>query len=191
MYVTPKEAVKYYSVTDNTLRIWANNRKIKYITTKGGHRRYLLEPKNKIEIIKKNLEETQQNKVIYARVSSRKQENDLQRQKEYLKGKYPDHYIITDIGSGINFERPGFKRILEGVFKGNIKEVMVAHRDRFTRFGYNLFEWIFSLYGSKIICDNRQERNQQEELSEDLMAIITVFTARYHGRRKYKTNKLL
>ena len=179
-------------MTDNTLRIWANNRKIKYITTKGGHRRYLLEPENKIEIIKKNSEEKQQiqNKVNYARVSSRKQENDLQRQKEYLKGKYPEHCIITDIGSGINFERPGFKRILEGVLKGNIKEVMVAHRDRFTRFGYNLFEWIFSLYGSKIICDNRQERNQQEELSEDLMA-ITVFTARYHGRRKYKTNKLL
>ena len=85
------------------------------------------------------------------------------------------------------------KKILEGVFKGNITEVVVAHRDRFTRvgfaptrFGYSLFEWIFKQHQAILICDQKQGEEPTNELSEDLMSIITVFTARYYGKRKYK-----
>jgi excisionase family DNA binding protein len=185
MYVKPKEASKYFKVSDNTLRMWATSGKIKYITTEGGHRRYL---------INDNLNQTKQpecKKIIYARVSSRKQQDDLERQSNYLKSKYPEHILITDIGSGINFERTGFKRILEGVFNGGIQEVVVAHKDRFSRFGYSLFEWIFKQHNSKLLCDSESEIDETKELSEDLMAIITVFTSRYYGQRKYKNKSLL
>ena len=185
MYVTPKEASKYYSVSENALRWWANSGQIKYITTKGGHRRYFLG-----DAPEESKEEESKIKVIYARVSSAKQKSDLERQEEYLRTKYPEHTLITDTGSGINFERRGFKRILEGVFKGNITEVVVAHRDRFTRFGYNLFEWIFKQHGAELVCDEKEAPNEQEELTDDLMSIITVFSARHYGRRKY-ANRLL
>ena len=185
MYVTPKEASKYYSVSENALRWWANSGQIKYITTKGGHRRYFLG-----DAPEESKEEESKIKVIYARVSSAKQKSDLERQGEYLRTKYPEHTLITDTGSGINFERRGFKRILEGVFKGNITEVVVAHRDRFTRFGYNLFEWIFKQHGAELVCDEKEAPNEQEELTDDLMSIITVFSARHYGRRKY-ANRLL
>ena len=177
MYVNPKEASKHFNVTGNTLRTWSSQGKIEYITTVGGHRRYL---------VNKDTKQTKEIKIVYSRVSSRKQKEDLQRQTNYLKQKYPNHTSITDIGSGINFQRPGFKKILEGIFKGNIKEVVVAHKDRFTRFGYSLFEWIFEQHQSILICDQTEETEPKNELSEDLMSIITVFTARYYGRRKYK-----
>ena len=186
MYVRPKQASKYYNVSEQALRVWANTGKLKYTTTQGGHRRYLLENIDTTT----NILPAEQRKIIYARVSSRKQKDDLDRQSEYLKSKYPSHTLITDIGSGINFDRPGFKRILEGVFSGTIKEVMVAHKDRFSRFGYSLFEWIFQQHNSKLVYDSESETSKQQELSDDLMAIITVFSARYYGRRKYKRNVL-
>jgi predicted site-specific integrase-resolvase len=183
LYVTPKEASKYYNVAENTLRTWSLQGKIKYTTTKGGHRRYMLPtPENQTN----QTNQTKQIKVIYTRVSSKKQSEDLKRQTDYLKNKYPTHTIFSDIASGINFERKGFRTILEGVFKGNISEVVVAHKDRFTRFGYSLFEWIFKQHDSILVCDQESETDKENELSEDLMSIITVFTARYYGRRKYK-----
>ena len=176
-YVKPKDASKYYNVSENTLRSWSSQGKIKYITTQGGHRRYRINntPKQPNQI-----------KIIYSRVSSKKQKEDLQRQTKYLQTKYPEHQSITDIGSGINFNRKGLRQILEGVFKGNITEVVVAHKDRFTRFGYDLFEWIFEQHQAVLICDNEENKEPENELTEDLMSIITVFTARYYGRRKYK-----
>lgn len=180
MYVNPKQASQHYNVSDQTLRSWALQGKIKYFTTKGGHRRYSIDESNEC----KNEPET---KVIYARVSSKKQQGDLDRQIEFLQSKYPHHRIISDIGSGINFNRKGFKGILEGVFRGAIQEVVVAKRDRFTRFGFDLFEWIFKEHNALLLSDSTESSNDpQDELSEDLMAIITVFSARYYGKRKYK-----
>jgi predicted site-specific integrase-resolvase len=184
MYVTPKAASKYFRVSDNALRIWANKGKIKYITTQGGHRRYLIENESNPN------PPTERTKIIYTRVSSRKQKDDLKRQSVFLQRKYPDHTLITDIGSGINFNRPGFKRILEGIFKGTIEEVVVAHKDRFSRFGYELFEWIFTQHNSKLISDTESENTEGQELSDDLMAIITVFSTRYYGKRKYRRDIL-
>ena len=167
-YVKPKDASKYYNVSENTLRSWSSQ---------GVHRRYCIDntPKQPNQI-----------KIIYSRVSSNKQKEDLQRQTEYLQTKYPEHQSITDIGSGINFNRKGLRQILEGVFKGNITEVVVAHKDRFTRFGYDLFEWIFEQHQAVLICDNKDNKEPTKELTDDLMSIITVFTARYYGKRKYK-----
>ena len=108
MYATPSEASKHYGVSENALRMWANEGRIKYIKTKGGHRRYILQDP---EEQRREAKESTGKSIIYTRVSSRKQKDDLERQSEYLSQKYPKHTIITDIGSGINFERKGFKGI--------------------------------------------------------------------------------
>ena len=191
MYVTPEQASKFFCVSETCLRNWADNGKIKYTKTKGGHRRYFIEPTNSNSAHESDKGQ-QISKVIYCRVSSRKQSDDLNRQKEFLVNKYPDHEVIKDIGSGINWERRGLKRILEGVFNGEIKEVVVAHRDRLTRLGYTLFEWIFKVNGTNLICvDDEEPSSSDRELQEDLMLIVTLFTAKHHRWKYSKGSKLL
>jgi predicted site-specific integrase-resolvase len=177
-YVSSGKASEYYNVHPETLRDWANKSNVEFIKTKGGHRRYKIpEP-----------ECSDRKKYIYGRVSSRKQDGDLERQLKYLGKKYPDYEVIRDIGSGLNFKRQGFRKILEQLFDGNIEEVVISSCDRFSRFGTReFFVWLFEHFGGKLtILENRNYANPNEELSEDLLEIITVFSARYYGRRKYE-----
>jgi predicted site-specific integrase-resolvase len=103
--------------------LWAEEDKVNHIKTEEGHQRYRIG----------ELATCNRRNIIYARVSPRKQEGDLQRQIDYLRRKYPNHEIVKDIGSGLNFKRLGFKKILDELFKGNIKEVVVASSDRWCR----------------------------------------------------------
>lgn len=183
-YANPKKTAEYFGVTTSALRTWANKGFIEYTTTDGGHRRYKLPDETK-ENIKKS------KKYIYARVSSKKQEEDLERQVEFLKQEYPSYEVVTDIGSGLNFKRQGFRTILEQLFEGDIGEVVISSSDRFSRFGTrDFFWWLFEHFGGKLtILKDKQHASPDEELSQDLLEIITVFTARHHGRRSYTNNK--
>lgn len=184
-FVKAVHAVKFYKVNDSTLRRWARNGLIKTESTKGGHWLYWTgdEPDTETESIEKLSDH-----IIYARVSSKKQKGDLQHQIGYLKSKYPNYKLIADIGSGINYERKGFKSILERVIRGDIKKVVVANQDRFTRFGFSFFQWLFEQFGVVLETVERPVR-EGEDLIGDFMEIITVFTARYYGRRKYYNKK--
>ena len=177
-YVSPKEASKFYQVTEETLRDWSRKGQIDFIKTKGGHRRY-------------QIEHDDGRRIIYARVSSKKQEGDLKRQIAYVKKRYPDHEVVSDIGSGLNFKRPKFKWILEQVLEGNIEEVVVSTADRFARYGTEeFFRWIFNKFGATLtICRSTKSKSSNEELADDLLAIITVFTAKYHGQRSYSNSE--
>ena len=181
-FVSPSEASKFYQVTEETLRDWSKKNLIDFIKTKGGHRRYKIDTDDG-------------KRIIYARVSSKKQEGDLKRQITYLQKTYPDYEVFSDIGSGLNFKRPKFKWILEQVFEGNVDEVVVSTADRFSRYGTEeFFRWIFSKFGATLtICRNTKSKSSNEELADDLLAIITVFTAKYHGQRSYSNaeNSLL
>lgn len=175
-YVSSSKAAKFFGVSAQTLRRWNEQKKIQVKITEGGHRRYLITKKS-----------STRKKIIYARVSSAKQSADLKRQVKYLQSKYPDYELITDIGSGINFKRKGLKTILDYLFKEDLQELVVATSDRLTRFGIELFEDLFFRFNSQLtIIDNQADKTQQEELAEDLLSIVTVFTARYRGSRKYK-----
>ena len=176
-YVTPKEAKDIFNVADITLRRWEKNGKIKTIRTNGNQRRYFVQ-----STVKNN----EKKSILYARVSSSKQKKDLQKQVKYLQNKYPEYEVIKDIGSGLNFKRKGFLAILERLFKYDIKEVVVAEEDRFVRFGFDFFEFLFKKFDANIKSINKQKpRTVEEEMSEDLISIITTFTSRYYGRRKY------
>ena len=129
--------------------------------------------------------------IIYARVSTRKQIPHLQTQIDILKQKYPEHMVIKDVGSGLNFKRKGLLQILELVLAGQVQEVCVTHKDRLCRFAYDLLQYIFKGSGTKIFVDSHAQHAHgstssdvnQSELAEDILSIITVFGAKLYGSR--------
>jgi predicted site-specific integrase-resolvase len=132
--------------------------------------------------------EPEKAKICYARVSSAHQKPDLERQVEDLHKAYPEHEIVQDIGSGLNWKRPGFKALLERVLGGNVDEVVVAHRDRLCRFAFELVEQIFQHYKVKLVVLNAYA-SPESELSDDLLAITTVFVAKHNGQRSAANRK--
>ena len=187
---TPRELAKLFGVTTQTLQEWEREGKITAVRTKGGHRRY-------IHAVPKLPEPDSNNKknYIYARVSSSKQKPDLQRQVAMLQKAYPNHEVVQDVGSGINFKRRGLVTILDQVFGGNVSQVVVAHRDRLTRFGFELFQLIFDRFGVSLeVMSDSDIKEPITELAKDLLSVVTVFTARYYGSRSYQAlskNKVL
>jgi predicted site-specific integrase-resolvase len=125
--------------------------------------------------------------ISYCRVSSNKQKEDLERQIEYMKEKYPENEIISDIGSGLNYERKGLKQIMEYAINGEINELVIAYKDRLTRFGYELIEWLIEKYskGKIIIINKKEEETPEEEIVKDITTIMNVYVAKMNGLRKY------
>lgn len=203
-YVKSDEACKILGIHHQTLHRWAKKGKINYILTGGGHRRYNADDyinqkstgtsspkpfqrfKTGFECEGPTRKETKG--AIYARVSSTKQKDDLERQINSLKSKYPNHTVYKDIASGLKYKRSGLERLLEHVQAGMVSEVVVAHRDRLARFGTEIIEWVIRKAGASIIIDddNSRFKSKQEELVADLMAIVHVFSCRQNGMRRYK-----
>jgi len=128
--------------------------------------------------------------VIYARVSSAHQKQDLLRQIEDLKRAYPDHEVISDVGSGLNYKRKGLRSLLEQTHSGAISEVVVAHKDRLARYGTELIEQLFSLGNTRLVVLNKLEgRDYKGELSDDLLAVTTFFVARHNGMRSAENKR--
>ena len=182
MYVSAKKAAKVYGVSSETLRLWANNQQIEHRRTEGGHRRYKI-PSNdppKLKIKDKT-------NVIYARVSSRKQSADLQRQIQFLeahcKQAKMEYIILKDIASGVNFKRKGLQTLLELAIKGSLGTVVVAEKDRLARISFDLIEWILHQSGATIQV--LRESFTGNEIAEDVIAIITHYTAKYCGSKRY------
>jgi predicted site-specific integrase-resolvase len=102
--------------------------------------------------------------------------------------KYPKYEIIEDIGSWINFNRKGLRKIIKLGIQGKINTLVVAYKDRLTRFGFELIEDIITNYseGKIIVENNKEEKEPKEELVDDLLQILNVYTAKLNGMRKYK-----
>ena len=189
-YLRPEEASKLLKVTVRTLQLWEGAGKITCVRTKGNHRRFLRDDIIAILPSEKHPPPKQKN-ICYCRVSTPSQKEDLERQVEYFTCKYPNHEIIKDIGSGINFKREGFNSILDSAIKGNIGEIVVTHKDRLCRFGFELIRRIIEghpNYG-KILVLNQEETSPEKELVNDLLSIITVFSSRLYGLRSHSLKK--
>lgn len=183
-YVSTKQARELLDITTATLRNWDKDNKIKTIRNPSGARMYALADIH--HILGWDIP-NEKKRYIYCRVSSKKQTDDLKRQEDFLKSSYPDYTIISDVGSGINWKRPGFKTILVNTMQGNVEEVVVAHRDRLCRFAFELIEWIFNSFKTKLtVLDQKSCKSDQDELTDDIISIIHVFSCRQMGRRKYK-----
>lgn len=184
------EAAEAFGVSHSALRSWANEGKIKTIRTPGGQRLFDISTINGFEVAKAQPQEDRE-VVLYSRVSSSKQRDDLQRQQQYLKDHLPDELSrfklqeVHDVGSGLNFKRPGLLRVLGLVKEGMVSTVVVASRDRLARFGFDLIEWMLLEFGAKVLVLDSQDSTPEEELGKDLMSIVQVYCCRWNGRRRY------
>jgi predicted site-specific integrase-resolvase len=195
-FVSGKKASEQLGVHRRTLYQWDKKKQIDVIRTPGGKRLYNV--KKYLEETNKNIEENKEEieiiinkeKIIYGRVSSNNQKDDLERQIKILKKYYPKYTLIKDIGSGVNLNRRGLRKIIDLAIEGKIEEVVVVHKDRLCRFGYELIEdLIFKYSNGKITIINEVENKEpKEELVEDVLQIMNIFVAKMNGLRKY--NKL-
>ena len=178
-YYSIAETSKLLNVTAQTLRNWDKSGKLKpHHTTDSGYRYYSQEQLNRILGIK----DTTRKVVGYCRVSSHKQKEDLIRQVEnmitYLIAQGRPFEIITDIGSGINYKKKGLRELVKLITKNEVDKVVVVYKDILLRFGYELIEYIASLYNCDIEVIDTTEKTEQQELVEDMIQIITVFSCK-------------
>ena len=178
------EFAKLLNVTVKTLQNWDKQGTLKAYRTPTNQRFYTEEQLNQVLNLSNNNQNKKQGlKIGYCRVSTHNQKNSLENQEEYLrsytnaKGVILDE-VLTDIGSGINYNRKNFNKILELVEAGEISEIYVTYRDRFVRFGFDWFNTFCEKHGAKIIILNQPSTSPDQELAEDLLNIVTVFSAR-------------
>ena len=181
-------------VSAQTLRNWEKTGKlIPDYKTVSGYRYYSQEQVDAITGNRANLE----NRIVigYCRVSSVKQKDDLERQvqnvKAYLLAQGKPFKIIEDIGSGINYNKKGLLELLKKVIDYKVEKIVVLYKDRLLRFGYELFENIAKSYGTSIEVIDNTEKTEQQELIEDLVQIITLFSCRLQGKRAKKTKEMI
>jgi putative resolvase len=182
------EFAKLLNKTVRTLQMWDSSGKLIAKRTPTNRRYYteeqLMEYKG---IIAK---ESSKN-VAYLRVSSNNQKDDLKNQKEFIntfclnKGISLNEWY-QDIGSGLNYKRKEWNKLLSLVQNGQIKNIIIAHKDRFIRFGFEWFEKFCNNYGCNILIINDEKLSPQQEMINDLISIIHVFSCRIYGLRKYK-----
>jgi predicted site-specific integrase-resolvase len=196
-YVPIRDAVQITGLSPGTLRKMADNNKLKYYRTI--HQQRMFDKSSLQTLINPLFVDDKEQKTydkvnyIYARVSSKKQLEDLHRQVEFLQSRKPEYVnytVITDVGSGINFKRKGLKTILDSCLQGRINEVVIAHRDRLCRFGFELLQFIVErCNGRIIIIDNSTNQTTEQLLADDLLSIIHIYSCRKMGSRRYNNNK--
>jgi len=176
MFVPMRRAVREFGVHPNTLRKWADEGKIKAIRTPAKQRLFDLSSLNG---------GAARRHILYCRVSSSSQRDDMRRQSAELVERFPDHELVEDTGSGLNWKRKGFNAVLDAILSGVVEEVVVAHKDRLCRFGFELLQRVAGHHHCRIVVLGDAQLSPEAELVNDLISIIHVFSCRVHGMRKY------
>ena len=131
----------------------------------------------------------------YCRVSSNKQKDDLERQvanvKSYMIAKGYSFDVITDIGSGMNYEKRGLLRLMDLIILGEVDRIVVLNKDRLLHFGFELLENLCKRFDVVIEIIDNTEKTEEQELVEDLIQIVTVFSCRFQGKRANKAKKMI
>lgn len=196
--------MKFYSIgqfskligkTNQTLRNWDKDGTLKpHHVSESGYRYYSQEQLNHFLGLK---QEVQLNKktIGYCRVSSNKQKDDLERQienvKTYMYAKGYSFEIISDIGSGINYNKKGLNELIDMITNSEVEKIVILYKDRLIRFGYELIENLCNKYGTTIEIIDNTEKTEEQELVEDMIEIVTVFSERLQGKRANKAKKMI
>ena len=179
MHLPSRKAAARLGLHPQTLRRYAAEGKIPYYRNAGGQRLYDVDAYLR--------EKAAPQVVCYCRVSSAKQRGDLERQVAQMRELYPDAEIIADVAGGLNWQRRGLRSVLERLHRGDKLELVVAHRDRLARFGFELIEWLVQQNGGSVVVLHQSDARPESELTEDLLAILHTFSCRMHGLRRYRT----
>ena len=196
--------MKYYSigdfaeligVTQQTLRNWDKVGKLKPSHKGKSGYRYYSQQQLRYYLGLKGADAAKRKVVGYCRVSSNKQKDDLERQienvKTYMIVKGYSFDVVTDIGSGINYNKKGLNQLIDMVVASEVEKIVVLYKDRLLRFGYELLETLCSKYGTTIEVIDNTEKTEEQELVEDLVQIVTVFSCKLQGRRANKAKKMI
>lgn len=192
-----KQASEYLNVSQDCMRKWDKANKLVPLKTSGGHRRYSKTMLDEYLGLKTNKNETHE--IIcatYARVSSneQKQKGDLDRQSQRLSEYCANHnlyvkYIIKDVGSGLNDNRNGFKRLTDLIIEHKVNCLIIEHKDRLTRFQFNFIKKMFESYGCEVKVLNGIDVSNEEELAADIMSLLASFSGKFYGRRSAERRK--
>ncbi|WP_114569842.1 IS607 family transposase [Exiguobacterium flavidum] len=187
----PKEFAELIGVSVKTLQRWDEEKTLIVNRNPKGRRFYTYGQYEEYMGIASDKSQSRKI-VLYTRVSGYGQKDDMSNQVDFLrnyvnaKGIIPDE-VIKDIGSGLNYKRKKWNILLDEVMDGKASHVYVTHKDRFVRFGFDWFESLLEKNGTKLIVVNNEDLSPQEELVQDLISIIHVFSCRIYGLRKYKS----
>jgi len=188
------KAAQLLGVSESTLRRWEKEKRlVPSERTAGNQRRYRIGTLRPETL---RLEPSPKTTIIYCRVSSKDQKADLERQRELLElfcssngWKYE---VISDLGSGMNYHKKGLRKLMDGILQGQVGRLIVTHKDRLLRFGAEL---VFSLCEAKgvevVILNQGKDSSFEEDLAQDVLEIITVFSARLYGSRSRKNQKMI
>lgn len=193
IWISIGKVAKQFGVTAQTIRNWTTNGEFEVVRTAGKHRRY---SKNEVEkklgiVQEKDIRST----ICYSRVSASDQKEDLKRQqkelKEYCdKQQFKNIIEIRETGSGLNYKKRGFVKLIRLMLSGKVKRLVVSYHDRLIRFGREIIEEICIAQGINIVVINQQtEKNFEEQLSLDIISILTVFCSKIYGRRSHERRK--
>ena len=191
-YYSIRAFAKILGVTPQTLRNWDKSGKLKpHHTASNGYRYYSQEQLSNIT----KIQGIDRITIGYCRVSSHKQKDDLVRQIEnmqtYLLAQGKPFRIIQDIGSGINYHNKGLLEIIDLINDNKVEKIVVLYKDRLLRFGFELIEEFSRLHNCSVEVIDHTEKTEQQELVEDLIQIITVFSCKLQGQRANKAKKLI
>ena len=184
---TLRDACEISQLDPTTIRKWDREGKIKCIRLSNNFRRIPESEINRILGVQNN-----RKSLIYAGVSSHDQKADLDRQIQKLQTVSPESHVVSDIRSGMKFNRKGFIELLELVEKDKVSAIYITHKDRLARFGFDLVEKVCNIHGTEIVeTDGDEILSANEELTKDLISIITSFSARLYGLRSRKLKNIL
>lgn len=186
-----KFAKKVGLTTASLRRMQKSGECIPYHVTKGGTRYYSLDQLKDFSTADKK----EKLVIGYCRVSTSSQKNDLETQinnvKSYMYAKGYNFEIISDIGSGINYKKKGLQELLDKINNQEISKIVVLYKDRLIRFGFELIKYLCKINNIEIEIIDNTEQSKEQELSDDLIQIITVLANQLYGQRSKKTKQLI
>ena len=193
MKISIGRAAQALGVSKETLRRWEKTGKIAVERTPKGHRRYDLAGLRGVAQ-RNSLDEKKT--IAYARVSSHDQKDDLQRQAAVLESFCAAHgwtvEVVQDLGSGLNYSKKGLKKLIKEICSGNVRRLVITHKDRLLRFGAELIFSLCEQFETEVvILNSAQDATFEDDLVQDVLEIITVFSARLYGSRSRKNKKLV
>jgi len=189
---TIRQFAERVGLSVKTLQRWDREGKLKPLRTPSNRRQYTDEHIRQalgLRGIQTTIETRKT--VVYMRVSSQAQKPDLDNQRKALEQFCAARGIIVDdwiaeIGGGLNFKRPKFLKLVDAIVAGHVAVLIIAHKDRLTRFGYDLLSHLCTTHQCEILVLNQETLSPEQEMVQDLMTIIHGFSSRLYGLRNYR-----